>query len=505
MAHRVWHQLAVLCGVATLCGYVLMAAQAFTLTRLPCTAGPLTARRLVARTEGRSSSTRSAPDGGPRGPAAVSFGSAVFATLSVPLMACLLRGSRRLATAASSARSLPESAHAPRRWRAAEPVAGRRRSWWLGRKAQAEPEAPPIWETGTLPPIWVVNLDRSPGRLGQTRAEFAKQSMDVVKWSATDGKALQSPELEEKTTWWARNFCTPGMVGCFLSHLGIWKEIVERKLPCVIVVEDDVIPYEGFRESIGVLQNELDALPGGWDVCLLGAIGCINPVRENFYMRFYELGPGGGRPCPKGSTTRTLSEHLFVPHRPAGTHAYMISYEGARKLAERYPRARYHVDLTAWSMKDLTMVSANPFLATQRFDEGAASTVAKAGSKTELLMQWIPRATGIIAIAREGGLTNVSWAWRTPIFAIPIPWRKWPGRVWQVSQGPFTSVLCLLTSIAIIRRSPIWAGLACGYLCLMSGFIRFLCGTLSWPVFLAEAGSSIIFFAIGFSSMPWRL
>jgi len=367
-------------------------------------------------------------------------------------------------------------------------------------------EAPPVWEKGDVPPIWVVNLDRSADRWKQSCEEFAKQSIEPVRWSATDGKALSEEELKAKATWWARHFCTPGMVGCFSSHLGIWKEMVAKKIPCVIVVEDDVIPYEKFTDGIKTLQTELQALEGGWEVCLLGAIGCINPEKEMLAMRFYELGVGGGRPAPRGSSTRTLSDHLFVPHRPAGTHAYMVSYEGACKLLERLPKARYHVDLAAWGVRDLRLVASKPFLATQRFDEGAESTVAKSGSKTERFMKFVLQASGILAMAKSGGVPNLSWAWRTAVFAVPVPWRKWPKHTAEVSQGPFTSLLVMFFVAGLVRRSAVWIGIGFTYMCVMSTFIRFLCGTINWRVFIAEAGLAVAFLYHGLAGAgPVRL
>lgn len=278
------------------------------------------------------------------------------------------------------------------------------------------------------------------------------------------------------------------MVGCFASHLGIWKEMVDKKIPCLIVMEDDVIPYDDFKARIGQLQGDLQALEDGWDVCLLGAVGCIQSDNEPWFMRFYELGPGGGRPAPKGSSTRTVSEHLYAPHRPAGTHAYMISYSGAKKLLETFPKAAYHVDLAAWGLKSLKLLAAKPFLATQRFDE-AASTVAKKGSRTEVAMRWVLEATGVSRMTRIAG-ANPSWAWRCPLFLLPLPFRRWPNHGLTISMGPFTSVLMLLWAAGIFRRSPVWLGIGFAYMCVMSTFVRFMAKTINLRVFVAEAGAA---------------
>eukprot|EP00929_Paragymnodinium_shiwhaense_P071310 TRINITY_DN3626_c0_g1_i1.p1 TRINITY_DN3626_c0_g1~~TRINITY_DN3626_c0_g1_i1.p1 ORF type:complete len:466 (+),score=66.74 TRINITY_DN3626_c0_g1_i1:72-1469(+) len=347
-----------------------------------------------------------------------------------------------------------------------------------------------------VPPILVVNLDQSKDRWEQTQEELATQDLTAERWSATYGKHLSPDELHDKANFLGRNFNTPGMVGCFCSHNAIWNEVVRRGLPRAIVFEDDVLLLPDFPQKLATLQKELDELKDGWDVCLLGAIGCINPVKEPFAMRFYELGPGGGRPQPKGYKTRTLSEHLFVPHRPAGTHAYMISQSGAQKLAKLMPRARYHVDLAAWGVKDLNLVMANPSIASQRFDEGGAtSTVAKDGSSTERLLMWIWEASGLAAMGRAGGCTNMSWAWRTAVFALPLkPWKKWPQSVVPISQGPAVCLLMSLFFLAAVLRSPALAAFAFFYLCLCSSLIRACSGGWSWRVFLVEL-SAIAYFA----------
>jgi len=353
-----------------------------------------------------------------------------------------------------------------------------------------------------LPPIWVVNLDRSPDRWAQTQEELAKQGLQADRFPATDGKAMTDAELEEGATWWARHFCTPGMIGCFMSHLRIWKAVVAQGLECVIVFEDDVVPHNNFKHSIKAVLEELEALPDGWDICLLGAIGCVNPIREPLHMRFYELGPGGGRPAPKGSRTRSLSDHIFVPRRPAGTHAYMVSKSGAQKLAKQLPKARYHVDLAAWSRREINLVAARPFLATQRFDEGgASSTVANDKSRSERFLKWCWDVSGITAMGRSGGVPNPSWAWRTPLFAVPIPWRRWPRNVRPVLQGPCVSFFMLLVVASIATRNPAVAGATAGYLLVMTGFVRFLCGTWSWPMFLLEVLATIFYLRIAFLRM----
>ncbi|CAL1155452.1 unnamed protein product [Cladocopium goreaui] len=163
--------------------------------------------------------------------------------------------------------------------------------------------------------------------------------------------------------------CTKGMIGCFLSHRRIWQKMVSEKLPAVVVLEDDVRLVEDFSDKLLKLMDEL---PADWEVCLLGAIGNINPDVEPFHMKLYSFCVGGGRPSP--GKTRRVSDNVFVPHRPAGTHAYLVSLKGAERLVKELPLACYHVDLTAWSLPNLKLYAAVNQIATQDFE--AASTAS---------------------------------------------------------------------------------------------------------------------------------
>eukprot|EP00971_Amphidinium_carterae_P177351 3517316-Amphidinium_carterae.1 len=198
------------------------------------------------------------------------------------------------------------------------------------------------------------------------QAELGKQNLNGERFSATYGKLVPKDELKEKATWGARYFCTPGMIGCFMSHQRMWQRVVDEDLPYVAIFEDDCILYPDFNDNVKVLLGELDALPDGWDVCLLGAVGCVGTEKEAFNMKLYGTVTGGTRKSPGKS--RLVSENLYVPYKPAGTHAYMVSRSGAEKMLKSLPKAQYHVDLTAWSLQDLKLYAAKDFLATQAFD-----------------------------------------------------------------------------------------------------------------------------------------
>ncbi|MBP7708089.1 glycosyltransferase family 25 protein [Candidatus Pacearchaeota archaeon] len=96
-----------------------------------------------------------------------------------------------------------------------------------------------------------------------------------------------------------------GEIGCFLSHLKIWKEIVKKKLKYAIICEDDI----SFRVSKKELGHRLSYLPKNTDVFYLD----IRANKLIFANKYYSFLPNKG-------------EQLI------GSACYFVTLNGARKL-----------------------------------------------------------------------------------------------------------------------------------------------------------------------------
>lgn len=95
----------------------------------------------------------------------------------------------------------------------------------------------------------------------------------------------------------------------------------------------------------------------------MGAIGSVDPDgKDPIATRMFSTYIGGSRPFKR------VNEYVYQPARPAGTHAYMVSNEGARKLLKLCTKAVFHVDLDAWRHHSLVMYVFHPMLAHQTFD-----------------------------------------------------------------------------------------------------------------------------------------
>ena len=114
---------------------------------------------------------------------------------------------------------------------------------------------------------FVINLKRRPDRLENffKKYPYPKESIEVV--YGFDGKN-QSLENKKEKKFYARfpNYRNPGEIGCFISHLRIWKKMVNENIPVAMIFEDDALFNENFKEFMETLilpENFKLLFPGG--------------------------------------------------------------------------------------------------------------------------------------------------------------------------------------------------------------------------------------------------
>lgn len=238
----------------------------------------------------------------------------------------------------------------------------------------------------SYPPIFILNLDRSKNRWENVLQEVQREGLIVERMPAVDGRSLSLKELQQVSTQFARFFQPRGVLGCYLSHRKFWQTVIDRNLTSAIILEDDVRLVEKFQEK---LESQLELLNIGvnrsYDVIFLGAIGRVDPKgNDGLPQRIFSAYIGGSRPFKR------LSDNYYQPSRPAGTHAYMVTNQGARKLLSLCPNAVFHVDLDAWRHKSLKMVLMDPMLVFQTFEstqltDFSSDSTMKLGSRIPLL------------------------------------------------------------------------------------------------------------------------
>lgn len=182
--------------------------------------------------------------------------------------------------------------------------------------AAVTPTDPPARDRdacAALPPVFVINLDRSPQRLAEMRRRLGALGIPFTRFPALDGRGL---DLEALPAYDGRrrrllygHDMTPGEMGCLLSHRGVYEHMVAQGIELAIVLEDDVHVAADFCAVVAFLSS----LPLRWDL-----------------IRFLD-----SQKIERKS--RCLLEFgRYRLSRPAtaagGAHGYLLTREAARRL-----------------------------------------------------------------------------------------------------------------------------------------------------------------------------
>lgn len=162
--------------------------------------------------------------------------------------------------------------------------------------------------------IRVVNLDRRTDRWDAMRKKLSDAGIkNFERFSAVDGQRLQMND-ELKYLFRNNDFnYRQGVVGCALSHLRIWEELLASKEDYVIVTEDDIELASDFASKLNVVLHNILQKPYT-EMAFLGHFlwNGRQPVL-NDYPNF---------------------EKINIPDYMGGFYGYIISKGGAWKLLQ---------------------------------------------------------------------------------------------------------------------------------------------------------------------------
>ena len=170
---------------------------------------------------------------------------------------------------------------------------------------------------------FVINMTKNRDRMVNFNAQYKRSDLAArpcIRIEAINGAAMGEKMREYVTpkVWMGMNYLnqmkvrladgqlTPGMIGCYLSHYLIFKQIVDDQLPYAVIFEDDAnIHPRIYSKKIQSIVEEDGTFPLDWDVILLGhwCKKCV-PVTNDY----------------------TNVQYFW------GTHGYMVSQQGAQKL-----------------------------------------------------------------------------------------------------------------------------------------------------------------------------
>lgn len=86
---------------------------------------------------------------------------------------------------------------------------------------------------------FVINLSWEVEKKQRIIDECERVGLDVEIYNAVDGGSLSEPFLRENVFDYGNNFLTKGEIGCSLSHINLYKRIVDENVPFALIMEDD--------------------------------------------------------------------------------------------------------------------------------------------------------------------------------------------------------------------------------------------------------------------------
>jgi glycosyl transferase family 25 len=160
---------------------------------------------------------------------------------------------------------------------------------------------------------YLINLDRSAGRLQRMSDRFAAVGLAFERVPAVDGRGLTPAEIADvyKPVVGAEQM-TCEEVGCFLSHRRCWELIVSRPDPYACIFEDDVLVS---RHSPLFLGDDAGWIPLDADIVKIETVRgkvwfdrAVSPLANNFKLarlRSFHFG-SAGYILSKGAAERLL-------------------------------------------------------------------------------------------------------------------------------------------------------------------------------------------------------
>lgn len=182
-------------------------------------------------------------------------------------------------------------------------------------------------DTHGLPPPVVVTLARRPDRWQAALRNLRASGIHhIIKAEGVDGRQLSDAQIAELAA-------SPGdvnrpldeylqltrpAIGCFLSHLAIWKRFLQSGEERILIVEDDAVPSADFTPERA--RQVMAALPPDADMLLLGCTimdGLAEPTSGPMFTRIFYYN---------------------------GTYAYLLTRTGCLALLPHMLPLRTHVD-----------------------------------------------------------------------------------------------------------------------------------------------------------------
>ena len=166
--------------------------------------------------------------------------------------------------------------------------------------------------------VFIINMACNIERFVKCSKQLDAVGVEYERFAAIEGKSLQPEEInkyynDKNAQRLLGKSMSRGEIGCVLSHIGIYKQMIAQKLPFALILEDDAYALPPLKDILEVYEKTMD--PDKAIITFLGEGAPVMGHVERIYLPFsvYSLGKvnGGFR-----------------------AHAYIISLKAAKKILD---------------------------------------------------------------------------------------------------------------------------------------------------------------------------
>lgn len=170
--------------------------------------------------------------------------------------------------------------------------------------------------------VFVINMERSTERRKYILDECKRHNLEPILFKAIDGNALSEQQLNEMTLDYEINGLTKGEIGCSLSHIGVYRKIVDENINLALILEDDVILNDNISDAI----NEISVFNDSTDKPFVYFLPKVKSYVENRKIKLpsitlYDTWDDGWDAC-----------------------GYIINYKAAKRLSNYLYPVRFQAD-----------------------------------------------------------------------------------------------------------------------------------------------------------------
>jgi glycosyl transferase family 25 len=214
--------------------------------------------------------------------------------------------------------------------------------------------------------VYVINMDKDTDRLNKMTKECNKFNIKFQRFSGVDANKLSVQEKNKYVTNFCQKYCTNGMIGCGLSHIKIYEDVINNNYNNVLILEDDIYFADDFHT---IFNDALNNLPTDYDILYIGCFGLSSKEINYDYNYLFKL-------LSNKKKQNNTFKNIFCPEFPLGTHAYIISNQGCKKLLEIINKINWHIDWQiSFNNKNLNIYVTNKKIVHQLWEESNNSNM----------------------------------------------------------------------------------------------------------------------------------